>query len=122
MSDGGVGEVLRPSNIATFLESVGLRYDNDLQRSPADRGDSRPLADVNEIYQLKTQVLVVLRSDKAAGEGGYGGLPAPFSAYTGAMIIADTPDVLAALAAPGGYLATQFLYQNFVPTMAGQIR
>ncbi len=122
VSDGGVGEILRPSNIATFLESVGLRYDNDLQRTPADRGDSRPLADVNQIYQLKTQVLVVLRSDKAAGEGGYGGLPAPFSAYTGAMIIADTPDVLAALAEPGGYLATQFLYQNFVPTMAGQIR
>jgi serine/threonine-protein kinase len=122
VSDGGVGEILRPSNTATFLESVGLRYDNDLERTPADRGDSRPLPDASLVYQLKTEVLVVLRTDKAAGEGGYGGLPAPFSAYTGAMIIADTPDVLAALAEPGGYLATQFLYQNFVPTMAGQIR
>jgi hypothetical protein len=51
-----------------------------------------------------------------------GGLPAPSSAYTGALIVAAKPDVLAALAEPGGYLATQFLYQNFVSTMTAQIR
>jgi eukaryotic-like serine/threonine-protein kinase len=121
VSDDGVGEVLVPSNIQAFLESVGLRYDDDMKRTPADRGDSRPI-DVSTVYQLKTEVIVVLRTDKAAGEGGYGGLPAPFGAYTGALVVADTPDVLAALAEPGGYLANEFLYQNFVPTMARQIR
>ena len=97
-------------------------YDDDLKRTPADRGDSRPLQDQNVLYGLKTQVLVVLRTDKAAGEGGYGGLPAGFGAYTGAMVIVDSPDVLAALAEPGGYLATQFLNATLVPTIAQQVR
>lgn len=121
VTDTGVGEVLVPSNTVAFLESLGLRYDDDMKRTPADQSDSRPI-DVSEIYQVKSEVMVVLRTDKAAGEGGYGGLPAPFSAYTGALVVADTPDVLTALGEPGGYLATEFLYQNFVPTMARQIR
>jgi serine/threonine-protein kinase len=120
--DDGIGEILNPSNTATFLKSLGLRYDPNLKRTAADRGDSRPLENPQLIAGLKTQVLLVLRTDKAAGAGGYGGLPGGFSVYVGAIIIADSPDMLAALAEPGGYLATQYLYQNLVPAMARQIR
>jgi hypothetical protein len=74
------------------------------------------------ITGFKAQVLVVLRSDKAAGAGGYGGLPIGFSAYTGAMVIADSPDLLAALAEPGGYLATEYLNTTLVPIIARQVR
>lgn len=122
VADAGIGEILVPSNTATYLESLGMRYDDNLRRTPADRGDSRPLQDQNVLYGLKTQVLVVLRTDKAAGAGGYGGLPTGFGAYTGAMVIVDSPDVLAALAEPGGYLATQFLNATLVPTIAQQVR
>ena len=122
VADAGMAEILMPSNTTNYLEGLGMRYDDDLKRTPADRGDSRPLQDQNVLYGLKTQVLVVLRTDKAAGEGGYGGLPAGFGAYTGAMVIVDSPDVLAALAEPGGYLATQFLNATLVPTIAQQVR
>jgi serine/threonine protein kinase/ABC-type enterochelin transport system substrate-binding protein len=122
VSDTGIGQILLPSNTAAYLESLGLRYDSDLTRTAADSGDSRPLQNPNLVYGISTDVLVVLRTDKAAGQGGFGGLPAPFSAYKGAMVIADSPDVLAALAEPGGYLATEYLNQNFAPAIARQVR
>jgi serine/threonine-protein kinase len=122
VGDTGIGEILVPSNTATYLESLGMRYDDSLKRTPADAGDSRPLQNQNLITGFKTEVLVVLRSDAAAGAGGYGGLPVGFGAYTGAMVIADSADLLAALAEPGGYLATEYLNSTFVPIVARQVR
>ena len=59
--------------------------------------------------------------DKAAGVGGFAVLPQPFSSYRGTIIIVDKPDVIAALAEPGGYLATEYLNAIFVPSIAQQM-
>ena len=117
VSDAGVAEVLTPSFAADYLESLGFRYNPDLVSTPVDTGSIRPVADLTQIYSIETDVLVVIRTDAAAGNGGYAGLPQPFSTYSGRMVIFDGPDALSAFADPGGYLATKYLDDNFVSTL-----
>jgi eukaryotic-like serine/threonine-protein kinase len=120
VTDDGVNQVLMPSNTSSYLEGLGLRYNDALGRLATDTGDTRPLEQLEQINQIATDVLVVLRTDKAAGGGGFAGLPQPFDYYKGVMIIVDKPDVIAAFADPGGYLATEYLNANFVPDVARQ--
>jgi ABC-type Fe3+-hydroxamate transport system substrate-binding protein len=121
VTDSGVSEILTPSNAADYLESLGFRYSQRLQRSPADSATTRTIGDLNDIYAIEGDVLVVIRTDQAAGWGGFDGLPRQFSTYSGAMIIVDQPDVVTALAEPGGYLATRYLDDNFVAVLARDV-
>jgi serine/threonine-protein kinase len=116
-----VSETLTPSNAADFLTSLGLSYSNKLQRQPSDVGVTRAVTDLNKLYLIDTDVLVVVRTDKTAGGGGAAGLPAELRGYRGVMVIVDDPDTVAALAEPGGPLATQFLDSNWVPKLASSI-
>ena len=75
VSDAGVAEVLAPSNAADYLESLGLRYSQRLQRTAVDISATRPVADPTQIYAIESDVLVVIRTDRLAGRGGYDGLP-----------------------------------------------
>lgn len=122
VSDTGVAEVLTPSNTADYLVSLGFSYNAQLQRLQTDNGDTRPIQTAYEIGQIETDALVVIRTDKAAGQGGFGGLPKEFNTYSGAMVIADDPNVIAALADPGGYLATGYLNSSLVPAIARQVK
>jgi serine/threonine-protein kinase len=121
VTDDGVDQVLIPSNTASYLESLGLRYNDALGRLATDTGTTRRLEQINQINQINTDVLVVLRTDKAAGAGGFAGLPQPFNYYRGVMIIVDAPDLIAAFADPGGYLATEYLNSTFVPDAVRQV-
>lgn len=100
ITDTGVAEVLTPSFASDYLTSLGLVYQPGVQRSPADTGSTRPIADVNDIYRIETDYLLVIRSDSAAGQGGFGGLPRPFTSYSGRMVIVDDPNVIAPLLIP----------------------
>ena len=118
VSDAGVSEVLIPSFASSYLESLGFRYNQDLAKNSVDTSYTRPIQDLNLLYRIETDYLIVLRTDSAAGNGGYGGMPKQLSTYTGKMIIVDDKDVVAALTGPGGYLATQFLDDRLVSTIA----
>ncbi|WP_285030225.1 serine/threonine-protein kinase [Mycolicibacterium sp. lyk4-40-TYG-92] len=118
VSDDGVSQTLTPSNAADYLSSLGLNYDASLRRQPGDSSSSQSMADQSKLFQVRTEVLVVVRTDKAAGNGGAAGLPYQLAAYRGSMIIVDDPNTVAALADPGGYLATEYLDTNFVPLMS----
>lgn len=118
ISDSGVTQTLTPSNAADYLDSLGLRYSDALRRQPNDTNSERPVTDPNKLYLINTDYLVVVRTDRAAGGGGAAGLPRELAAYRGRMVIADDPDTVAALADPGGYLATQYLDAKFVPTLS----
>lgn len=117
MSDGGVSQTLTPSNAADYLSSLGLNYDQSLGRQSSDQTSTRSMSDLGKLFQIHTDVLVVARTDKAAGNGGAAGLPYQLSTYRGSMIIVDDPNIIAALANPGGYLATEYLDAKFVPLM-----
>ena len=118
VSDTGVAEVLTPSFAADYLESLGFRYNPDLARNPVDTGSTRPITDLARIYQIETDVLVVIRTDSEAGRGGFAGLPKPFATYAGRMVIVDEPNAVAAFDDPGGYLAIKYLDDNLVSNLA----
>ncbi|BBX85608.1 serine/threonine-protein kinase [Mycolicibacterium aubagnense] len=118
VSDDGVSQTLTPSNAADYLSSLGLNYDPDLRRQPGDSSSTRSMPELGKLYLVHSEVLIVVRTDKAAGNGGAAGLPYQLAAYRGSMIIVDDPNTVAAFADPGGYLATEYLDANFVPLMS----
>jgi ABC-type Fe3+-hydroxamate transport system substrate-binding protein len=121
-SDDGVAQVLKPSNTADYLESLGMRYNGDLLRGPDDITTTRSITDTRRLYSIKSDVLIVIRTDSAAGGGGFDGLPSEVKAFTGDLIIIDDTNTVAALSQPGGYLATQYLDSTLVPLMAPKIK
>lgn len=121
MSDSGFSWTLAPSNAADFLTSLGLTYDPKLAREEGETADVRAVGNLSRLYAVDTSVLVVIRTDKAAGGGGAAGLPTELGAFRGALVIVDDPDTIAALANPGGALATQFLDKNWVPQLVDEL-
>lgn len=118
LTDFGIGQVLVPSNTADYLTALGFVYDQDLKRGPNDTTAVRPLANTEKLYLIESDVLMVIRSDKSAGGGGFSGLPKQLAAYRGTIVVVDEPDVVAALDDPGGFLATQFLNERLAPRLA----
>lgn len=121
-SDTSVSEVLVPSTAANYLEALGLRYSQDFTHRSTDTGGTRLMPDPTAVYNLETDVLVVIRTDSKAGGGGFDGLPEPFAGYQGTMIVVDDPNTIAALTGPGGYLASQYLDANFAPALARELK
>ncbi|MGH3642879.1 MAG: serine/threonine-protein kinase [Mycobacterium sp.] len=119
VSDTGVARVLSPSFTSDYLQSLGFRYNPDADRNPVDSGETRPIQDLNEIYTIEPDYLVVIRTDATAGNGGLNGLPRQFSAYQGRIVVVDDADTVAALADPGGFLAVKHLDDHFVADLAG---
>lgn len=122
LSDEVVAQVMSPSNAADYLEGLGMRYNDELLRGPGDTTTVRSVTDTTRLYGIRSDVLVVIRSDSAAGGGGFAGLPKELSAYTGTLIPVDDTNTVAALSEPGGYLATEYLDATLVPLMAQKIR
>jgi serine/threonine-protein kinase len=117
-SDSGITETLTPSFAADYLTGVGLNYDNTLTRQPSDAGPTRILADQSLLYRIRTNLILVLRTDKAAGGGGESGLPLALTANPGVVVV-DNAETVAALADPGGYLATEYLNGALLPVLDG---
>lgn len=122
LTDFGVGQVLTPSNTADYLTALGFVYNQDLRREANDTSGLRPLANPEKLYQIESDVLIVIRTDKAAGGGGFSGLPKQLVAYHGTIVVADDPNVVAALDDPGGVLATQYLNENLAPQLAAALQ
>jgi eukaryotic-like serine/threonine-protein kinase len=121
VSDNGVTATLQESPLTDYLQGLGFRYSDDLRRTESDPGNTRPVAAATDFYQIeKADVLLVVRTDKAAGGGGYNGLPAELTIYRGAMVIADDPNIIAALNT-AAYDATEFLNADFVGALAQQV-
>ncbi len=121
VSDNGVTATLRESPLTDYLQGLGFRYSDDLRRTGSDSGNTRPVAAATDFYEIeKADVLLVVRTDKAAGGGGYNGLPAELTIYRGAMVIADDPNIIAALNT-AAYGATEYLNADFVGALAQQV-
>lgn len=121
MTDTGYSWTLAPSNAADFLTSIGLTYDPKLTREDGETSETRAVGNLGKLYMVDTSLLVVVRTDKEAGGGGAAGLPKELGAFRGALVIVDDPDTIAALANPGGALATQFLDTTWVPRLVDEM-
>lgn len=121
VGDSGITQTLSPSNASDYLGSLGLVYSPKLSRQSSDAELTRAVTDNDRLYLIDSEVLIVLRTDKAAGNGGAAGLPPQLQAYRGVMVIVDDPDTIAALAQPGGALATNYLDSKWVPLLVSAI-
>ncbi|MGJ6127286.1 serine/threonine-protein kinase [Mycolicibacterium sp. Y3] len=121
VSDEGVGAVLTPTFASNYLDSLGFKYNSELSRGGTDAGGTRPLTDL-QLRTIETDVLVIIRTDSKAGQGGYGGLPSQLRTYQGISVIVDDPNSIAALQDPGGYLASRYLSSTLVPQLGQLIK
>lgn len=116
-TDDGIAAVTTPSNTADYLSGLGFSYSLDFRRSPAEPDANRPMTRF-EVAALETDVLMIIRTDSKAGQGGFGGLPRELGFYQGISIVVDDPDTIAALQEPGGYLANRYLDATLVPQLS----
>ncbi|WP_373205392.1 ABC transporter substrate-binding protein, partial [Mycobacterium marinum] len=110
-----------PSPPTNYLEALGFTYNNSFKRGLNDPPEITisPGSFTWTEAQL-ADVMVLLRSDKAAGSGGFAGLPAQFNTYTGTLIIVDDPATITALTT-GGPAATTYLNTTLATKIANQI-
>lgn len=118
-TDSGLSGELSQSPAANYLSGLGFAYDDELQ-SDSQSSDEKPIQP-DTVYRLKSDVTLVLRTDKAAGAGGFGGLPQALTALPGTVVIVDQPDTVAALQTAGP-AATRYLNTTLVPAVAAQLR
>lgn len=122
VTDDGISAATPRSPAAQYLQGLGFRYLDKPEISAAAGGsNSAPVADPEQLNTTPTDVRIVARTDSAAGEGSYNGLPAPFTKYRGTTIIVDDIAAIDALQVPG-YAATTYLNTALVNALTRQIR
>ncbi|MFV1501333.1 serine/threonine-protein kinase [Mycobacterium kansasii] len=122
LSDTATTAPMRPSPPTSYLDGLGFTYNTHFQRGPNDPPETALDRDSYSWTAAEmTQVMILIRTDRAAGSGGFAGLPAQFTTYTGTLIIIDDPATITALNT-GGPAATTHLNTTLVNKLAHQIR
>ncbi|HLR99313.1 MAG TPA: serine/threonine-protein kinase [Mycolicibacillus parakoreensis] len=117
-SDDGITALLSNSPAASYLSSVGLTYNPKMQ-SGADGAEQKPVPQ-DGMYQYRSTLALVMRTDADAGSGGFFGLPSTLENFSGTVIIVDDPDTIAALNS-GGPAATRYLNDTLLPTVTDEL-
>ncbi len=109
-----------PSPPSSYLESIGFTYNTHYRRSPGGPAQVSFNIDDVDYSAQRSDVMLLLRTDPAAGGGGYAGLPAKYGGFGGTLVIVDDPATIAALNA-GGPAATTYLDTALVTKLSNQI-
>ncbi|MCV7104961.1 serine/threonine-protein kinase [Mycolicibacterium chitae] len=117
-TSSGLSAALAESPAGAYLTSLGFTYNSKLPGRP-DGAPEIPLHP-DALFGYPSDVAVIVRTDPAAGNGAFGGLPDTFSAYGGAQLVVDEPDVVAALAGAGP-AATRYLNDTLVPQLQDRL-
>ncbi|MCV7082154.1 ABC transporter substrate-binding protein, partial [Mycolicibacterium insubricum] len=127
-SAAGLTLQLPNSPAAGYLSQLGFRYklggyqfDKIEDGTDAKVGVTEMPIQSADAYGLKSDVVLILRTDPAAKNGGFGGLPSSFSSLTGTSVIVDQPDTVWALTS-GGPAAIGYLNTALVDQLAKQIK
>lgn len=121
ISDSAVTVAQRVSPPTNYVEGLGFTYNQHYRRAGPGDPPAVPLnVDTSFFWVENTDVMVLLRTDSAAGGGGYAGLPTPFVGYHGILVIVDDPATISALNT-GGPGATAYLNTALVNKLANQI-
>jgi eukaryotic-like serine/threonine-protein kinase len=110
----------RVSPPTNYLESLGFTYNTHFKRGPDSPPEVAVTTDSLFFHSQSTDVIVLCRTDPAAGGGGYNGLPTGFNGYTGVLIIVDDPATILALNT-GGPAANSYLNDALVTKLGNQI-
>ncbi|WP_207547247.1 ABC transporter substrate-binding protein, partial [Mycobacterium talmoniae] len=113
---------VRESPPTGYLQGLGFTYNSAFERTPGGPADIVVQRRSQTEYDaFKTDVVIVCRSDPAAGSGGFAGLPGWFTAASVTLVIVDNPATIAALNT-GGPAATAYLNTSLVDRLAEEIR
>lgn len=109
-----------PSPPSSYLEGIGFTYNTHYKRSPG--GPPQVPFNIDDVDYVgqRSDVMLMLRTDPAAGGGGYAGLPAKYTSFGGTLVIVDDPATIAALTT-GGPAATTYLDTALVAKLSNQI-
>ncbi|BBZ15204.1 serine/threonine-protein kinase [Mycobacterium branderi] len=109
-----------PSPPSSYLQGIGFTYSTHFKRSPG--GPPAVPFNINDVdYAVqRTDIMLLLRTDPAAGGGGYAGLPARYSSFGGTLVIVDDPATITALNT-GGPAATTYLNTALIAKLSNQI-
>src|SRR5690606_16800562 len=80
--------VLTPSSQARFLEEIGFRY-SQAYKAVGDEKSPRPLSVSAYNTEVDSDVVIVLRTDSQAGNGGLRGLPNAIMNSTARIVVVD---------------------------------
>ncbi|MGW4736705.1 serine/threonine-protein kinase [Nocardia xishanensis] len=80
--------ILNPSEQAEFLQDIGFRYSNKY-KAVGEEKSPRQLSVSGTLSDLDSEVVIVLRSDSEAGNGGLRGLPSSLLNSAAKIVVVD---------------------------------
>ncbi|MET8650240.1 serine/threonine-protein kinase [Nocardia aurea] len=80
--------VLNPSDQAEFLQDMGFTYSSEYRAVGVEKSP-RPLSANAYSAKVDSDVIIIVRSDSQAGNGGLGGLPGSLLVGSGKYVIVD---------------------------------
>ncbi|MBF6356194.1 serine/threonine protein kinase [Nocardia higoensis] len=86
--DASLSAVLTPSTQARFLQDIGFTY-SSTYKAVGQEESPRPLSLSSYANEVDSEVVIVLRSDKEAGNGGLRGLPSSILNSGARIVVVD---------------------------------
>ncbi|MET8775658.1 serine/threonine-protein kinase [Nocardia sp. NPDC004654] len=87
--------VLNPSTQSKFLQDIGFRYSTKY-KAVGDEKSPRQLSLGMSSNEIDSEVLIVVRTDSEAGNGGFRGLPSSITSSSAKIVIVDDPATIQA--------------------------
>ncbi|MFX0580533.1 serine/threonine-protein kinase [Nocardia nepalensis] len=107
---------LNPSAQSKFLQDIGFRYSTKY-KAVGEEKSPRPLSVNTYSTDIDTEVVIILRSDSEAGNGGLRGLPYGILNSSAKLVVVDDPATVQAFQVWTDQ-STNVLIDKMVPTIA----
>lgn len=107
---------LNPSSQSKFLQDIGFRYSTKY-KAVGDEKSPRQLSVSSYSTDIDTDIVIVLRSDSEAGNGGLRGLPGSILTSSAKVVVVDDPATVQAFQVWTDQ-STNVLVEKMVPTIA----
>ncbi|WP_227998583.1 serine/threonine-protein kinase [Nocardia australiensis] len=112
--------VLNPSEQAKFLQNIGFVY-NPKYKAVGDEKSPRTLSPTSYSTDNDTEVIIVLRTDSEAGNGGLRGLPSSILNSSAKVVVVDDPSTIQAFQVWTGQ-SNDTLADKMVPVIAKVVK
>jgi serine/threonine protein kinase len=120
LGDSTLSVDLTPSDQSKFLQSLGFRY-NDTYKAVGDEKSPRQLSYSGLTDTNHTDVIMILRTDSQAGNGGLRGVPSSLLTGDATIVVVDDPATIQAFQVWTDQ-STGTLVDKMVPTIAKSVK
>ncbi|MEV0707546.1 serine/threonine-protein kinase [Nocardia aurea] len=114
--NGTLTAVLTPSAQAEFLQDIGFRY-SAKYKAVGDEKSPRSLSTTASSSIIDSEIVIVLRTDKDAGNGGFRGLPSSIANSSAKIVVVDELSTVQAFQVWTDQ-STGMMVDHLVPTIA----